>query len=111
MKKTMSNAIVRNIGHFDNAMDLASMEGLEGMKGDNVKPQRIVSSSSLATVWLCRLQADEIDLTSSEGLEGMKVQNIKLLKILSLSVSHGVIADRNDQIGRTKMCANRISVK
>ena len=46
----MSNAI-------DNAMDLASMEDLKGMNGDNVKPQKIVSSSSLATLWLCPLQA------------------------------------------------------
>ena len=53
----MSNAIVRNIGHFDNTMDLASMEDLKGMNGDNVKLQKIVSSSPLVTLCLCRLQA------------------------------------------------------
>ena len=56
-KRIVSVMIVRKIGHFDNAMDLASMEDLKGMNGDNVKPQKIVSSSSLATLWLCRLQA------------------------------------------------------
>ena len=31
MKKRMNNAIVGNIGHFDNAINLAGLEGLEGM--------------------------------------------------------------------------------
>ena len=34
------NAIVRNIGHFDNEIDVAGSEGLEGMKVHNIKPQR-----------------------------------------------------------------------
>ena len=32
MKKMMNNAIVRNIGHSDNEIDLADSDGLEGMK-------------------------------------------------------------------------------
>merc|ERR1712064_48411 len=39
MKKMKNNAIVGNIGHFDNEIDMAGLEGLEGMKVDNVKPQ------------------------------------------------------------------------
>ena len=50
MKKFENNAIVRNIGHFDNAMDLASLEDLEGMKVDSIKPQKIASSSPLVTM-------------------------------------------------------------
>ena len=34
----MNRALFRNIGHYDNAIDLAGLEGLEGMKADNIKP-------------------------------------------------------------------------
>jgi len=39
MKKMKNNAIVGNIGHFDNEIDMAGIENLEGMKIDNIKPQ------------------------------------------------------------------------
>merc|ERR1712211_188827 len=39
MKKMMNNAIVGNIGHFDNEIDMAGLEKLEGMKIENIKPQ------------------------------------------------------------------------
>merc|ERR1712199_65883 len=39
MKKMKNNAIVGNIGHFDNEIDMAGLEGLEGMKVENIKPQ------------------------------------------------------------------------
>ena len=31
--------VVRNIGHFDNEVDLAGSEGLKGTHVDNIKPQ------------------------------------------------------------------------
>jgi len=39
MKKMKSNAIVGNIGHFDNEIDMAGLEKLEGIKVENIKPQ------------------------------------------------------------------------
>merc|ERR1712070_1211891 len=39
MKKMKNNAIVRNIGHFDNEIDMAGLEGFPGIKCDNIKPQ------------------------------------------------------------------------
>jgi len=39
MKKMKNNAIVGNIGHFDNEIDMAGLEGFEGMKVENIKPQ------------------------------------------------------------------------
>merc|ERR1712071_63202 len=39
MKKMKHNAIVGNIGHFDNEIDMACLEGLEGIKVENIKPQ------------------------------------------------------------------------
>merc|ERR1711988_104254 len=39
MKKMKNNAIVGNIGHFDNEIDMAGLEGLEGIKVENIKPQ------------------------------------------------------------------------
>jgi adenosylhomocysteinase len=39
MKKMKHNAIVGNIGHFDNEIDMAGLEGLEGIKVENIKPQ------------------------------------------------------------------------
>ena len=44
MKKMKNNPIVGNIGHFDDEIDLAGLEGLEGMNVDNIKPQKIFSS-------------------------------------------------------------------
>merc|ERR1711924_445320 len=35
----MGNAIVGNIGHFDNEIDMAGLEGFEGIKVENIKPQ------------------------------------------------------------------------
>merc|ERR1712046_223236 len=39
MKKMKNNAIVGNIGHFDNEIDMAGLEGLPGIKIENIKPQ------------------------------------------------------------------------
>jgi len=39
MKKMKNNAIVGNIGHFDNEIDMAGLEGLKGIKVENIKPQ------------------------------------------------------------------------
>merc|ERR1712187_196646 len=37
MKKMKNNAIVG--GHFDNEIDMAGLEGMEGIKVENIKPQ------------------------------------------------------------------------
>merc|ERR1712085_7555 len=34
-----NNAIVGNIGHFDNEIDMAGLEGFPGIKVENIKPQ------------------------------------------------------------------------
>jgi adenosylhomocysteinase len=39
MKRMKNNAIVGNIGHFDNEIDMAGLEGTEGMKVENIKAQ------------------------------------------------------------------------
>merc|ERR1712193_452866 len=39
MEKMKNNAIVGNIGHFDNEIDMAGLEGREGIKVENIKPQ------------------------------------------------------------------------
>merc|ERR1711977_308773 len=39
MKKMKNNAIVGNIGRFDNEIDMAGLEGFKGIKVENIKPQ------------------------------------------------------------------------
>merc|ERR1711981_869769 len=39
MKMMKNNAIVGNIGHFDNEIDMAGLEGLKDIKVENIKPQ------------------------------------------------------------------------
>jgi len=39
MKQMKNNAIVGNIGHFDNEIEIEQLEKLEGIKVDNIKPQ------------------------------------------------------------------------
>merc|ERR1719230_72108 len=39
MKKMKNNAIVGNIGHFDNEIEMEALEKFEGIKVDNIKPQ------------------------------------------------------------------------
>merc|ERR1711896_116049 len=39
MSKMKNNAIVGNIGHFDNEIDMAGLEGFPGIKVENIKPQ------------------------------------------------------------------------
>jgi len=39
MKKMKNNAIVGNIGHFDNEIDMDGLEGFPGIKVENIKPQ------------------------------------------------------------------------
>jgi adenosylhomocysteinase len=39
MKQMKNNAIVGNIGHFDNEIDMAGLETCEGVKCENIKPQ------------------------------------------------------------------------
>jgi adenosylhomocysteinase len=51
MKKMKNNAIVGNIGHFDNEIDMAGLEGFPGIKCENIKPQvdRFVSLTVTAS--------------------------------------------------------------
>merc|ERR1712203_464773 len=39
MKKMKNNAIVGNIGHFDNEIEMEQLENFEGIKVENIKPQ------------------------------------------------------------------------
>ena len=39
MKKMKNNAIVGNIGHFDNEIDMAGLEAVAGIKVENIKAQ------------------------------------------------------------------------
>ena len=39
MKKVENNAIVGNIGHFDNEIAMEDLENLPGIKVENIKPQ------------------------------------------------------------------------
>jgi adenosylhomocysteinase len=39
MKRMKNNAIVGNIGHFDNEIDMAGLEKIKGVRRENVKPQ------------------------------------------------------------------------
>merc|ERR1719199_1084312 len=39
MKKMKNNAIVGNIGHFDNEIEMDRLEGFPGIKVENIKPQ------------------------------------------------------------------------
>merc|ERR1711879_423900 len=39
MKKMKNNAIIGNIGHFDNEIDMAGLESMEGIKVENIKAQ------------------------------------------------------------------------
>merc|ERR1711982_21047 len=39
MAKMKNNAIVGNIGHFDNEIDMAGLEAMEGCKKNVIKPQ------------------------------------------------------------------------
>merc|ERR1719241_24531 len=39
MKKMKNNAIVGNIGHFDNEIDMAGLEAVQGIRVDNIKAQ------------------------------------------------------------------------
>ena len=49
LRKSKNNAFVGNTGHFDDEIDLIGSECVEGMKVDNITPQKIVLSSPLAT--------------------------------------------------------------
>merc|ERR1712228_1005386 len=39
MKSMKNNAIVGNIGHFDNEIEMAALENFPGIKVENIKPQ------------------------------------------------------------------------
>ena len=39
MAKMKANAIVGNIGHFDNEIDMAGLMDFPGVKRQNIKPQ------------------------------------------------------------------------
>jgi len=39
MAKMKNNAIVCNIGHFDNEIDMEGLESFSGIKRNNIKPQ------------------------------------------------------------------------
>merc|ERR1712059_202337 len=39
MKNMKNNAVVGNIGHFDNEIEMGKLEGFPGIKVENIKPQ------------------------------------------------------------------------
>ena len=39
MKRMKNNAIVGNIGHFDNEIDMSGLEKVDGIRRQNIKPQ------------------------------------------------------------------------
>merc|ERR1712138_286263 len=39
MEKMKNNAIVGDIGHFDNEIEMEALEGFQGIKCENIKPQ------------------------------------------------------------------------
>merc|ERR1712113_975432 len=41
MKKMKNNAIIGNIGHFDEEIHMAGLEGFPGIKCENIKPQAV----------------------------------------------------------------------
>merc|ERR1712157_336800 len=41
MKKMKNNAIVGNIGHFNNEIEMTALEGCPGIKVENIKPQLV----------------------------------------------------------------------
>ena len=95
----MNKAIVRDLGHFDNAIDLACLDCLEGMlqRSESRFLQRVISTSSITLVHMKKMMNkpivgntehfhNEFDLGGSEVLEGINVGQIKLLP-----VSHGAI--------------------
>ena len=43
VKKMKNNAIIGDIGHFDNEIDMAGSEGVPCIEVENIKPQVIVS--------------------------------------------------------------------
>jgi len=45
MAKMKNNAIVGNIGHFDNEIDMAGLLGWQGIKRQNIKPQVQLSAA------------------------------------------------------------------
>merc|ERR1711862_664230 len=55
MKKMRNNAIVGNIGHFDNEIDMAGLEGMSGIKCGTSNPKSIVSFSLTGTGLSCWL--------------------------------------------------------
>lgn len=51
MAKMKSNAIVGNIGHFDNEIDMAGLMDFPGIKRQNIKPQVGGWVAVLECVW------------------------------------------------------------
>merc|ERR1712025_608445 len=51
MKKMKNNAIVGNIGHFDNEIEMTALEGFPGIEVENIKPHvdRFVSLTAMAS--------------------------------------------------------------
>ena len=47
MKKLKYDTFVGNAGHFDNEVDLACSEGLDGTEVDHIKPQKIAIVSAV----------------------------------------------------------------
>ena len=124
VKKVMNKAIVRDLGHFDNAIDLACLDCLEGMlqmwplrpsclRSESRFLQRVISTSSITLVHMKKMMNkaivgntehfhNEFDLGGSKVLEGINVGQIK-----PLAVSHGVIMPascRQSSKGQWRRC-------
>ena len=69
----MYNSLLGNTAQFDNEMDLAAFEGLEGLGVDKIRPQKIVFNSPWSSVSSCWPQAARINSTLPKRLDEKSV--------------------------------------
>ena len=69
MKGMKNNAIVGNIGHLDNEVDMKGVEGMEGVRMENIKPQvdRFVFPDGHGVIILASGRLLNLGLQQSKG--------------------------------------------
>merc|ERR1711972_615213 len=106
MKQMKNNAIVGNIGHFDNEIEMERLEKMEGIKVENIKPQvdQLVDDGGDATLLIHKGKEYEEKFAKDGSLpDPASTDNAEFKCILQL-LRDSIPADKTKYTRMAKKC-------
>merc|ERR1712085_138287 len=116
MKKMKNNAIVGNIGHFDNEIEMEKLEKFPGIKVENIKPQDLIRRPVSPLIQLATPAEESpvvgesypslADLEEEQERDTIRASTTDRTKQTPVG-SYPSLAELEEEHGRETLCASR----